>query len=201
MRTISQRLADRNACFEAYQWAKAYSDPQKAWDECPRGDWCLWVVGEAIFETPPDGPACRKAALCACDVAETALPRIITEPHRQQTIDFIALVRDWAQGNKTTSDHLMSAYKRMSMTWPQNIIERFAFHAVVNVRGSWSGSRHTFSMVGNYAGYDVSSNRYDLDALKRTADIVRGHYPQVPVGHEANYSVDYGDGREWQHEK
>lgn len=46
--TVAERLAafkEPKACEDAILWAQDYGDDfQRAWDECRRGDWLLWVV-------------------------------------------------------------------------------------------------------------------------------------------------------------
>lgn len=39
-------LADMNACTEAIEWV-GDRDLQKAWEECERGDWMLWLAGRS----------------------------------------------------------------------------------------------------------------------------------------------------------
>jgi hypothetical protein len=40
--TLQDQLSSINACAEAIQWV-GERDLQTAWNECPRGDWMLWL--------------------------------------------------------------------------------------------------------------------------------------------------------------
>ncbi len=39
-----EKLEAMNACSEATEWV-AHRGIVKAWRECPRGDWMLWLAG------------------------------------------------------------------------------------------------------------------------------------------------------------
>lgn len=43
---MKKLLTDMNACTEAIEWV-GDRDLQKAWEECERGDWMLWLAGRS----------------------------------------------------------------------------------------------------------------------------------------------------------
>lgn len=58
------------ACPEAIEWVGTRT-LKKAWAECQRGDWMLWLVHKNYGK--PGWPKYRQVVLCACEVAEQAL--------------------------------------------------------------------------------------------------------------------------------
>ena len=71
-------LADRlpsGACYSAKRWLtfSGHTDPQAAWDACPRGDWLIWLVCKWTDIGAPGSPERRKLASCAADCAELLL--------------------------------------------------------------------------------------------------------------------------------
>lgn len=41
---IAARLRDLEACPEAIEWVGERRSARRAWEECPRGDWLIWVA-------------------------------------------------------------------------------------------------------------------------------------------------------------
>lgn len=42
---LTQLLKDHAACSEGRKWATRFTDPAKAWDACPDGNWLAWALG------------------------------------------------------------------------------------------------------------------------------------------------------------
>lgn len=68
--TLARTLTQLGACSEARTWANGKSLAQ-AWQECPRGDWLLWLAAKRIGQ--PGWPTHQAVVLAACACAETAL--------------------------------------------------------------------------------------------------------------------------------
>jgi hypothetical protein len=49
--TIADKLDRVNACGAARDWVGGYSSEAKAWKECKRPDWMLWLVGSCAMKT------------------------------------------------------------------------------------------------------------------------------------------------------
>ena len=65
--TLSSTIADLKPCREACEYLNTQSDWQTAWDNCPRADWMLWLLGRVAT-------ADRKQLVrAACAIARTAL--------------------------------------------------------------------------------------------------------------------------------
>src|ERR1700749_4441615 len=43
--TVADRIRHLDPCGDSLKWASAYTSPDKAWAECERGDWMLWLIG------------------------------------------------------------------------------------------------------------------------------------------------------------
>ena len=75
---LSHWLARYYACSEAREWAESYPDTaegrQRAWAECPRGDWMLWIAGK--LSGPVGSPARRLLVRGAVACARTVLDKI-----------------------------------------------------------------------------------------------------------------------------
>lgn len=76
--TLYDWLRTHRACSEALIWASAYPDTaegrQRAWDECERGDWMLWIGGKLSGE--PGSHERRLLVRCAAACARTVLDKI-----------------------------------------------------------------------------------------------------------------------------
>ena len=73
-RTVADRIKHLKPCSEAMEWAAGYTSPAKAWAECERGDWMLWLTGS--LSGKPGSEARKTLVLCACECARLALPYV-----------------------------------------------------------------------------------------------------------------------------
>src|SRR5574338_605383 len=72
MKTVEMRIRHLDPCIDAAIWAKGYTSPAKAWQECKRGDWMLWLLGK--LSGKPREAKRKKLVLCCCECARLALP-------------------------------------------------------------------------------------------------------------------------------
>jgi hypothetical protein len=70
---LKQSLIDLGACPDAIKWIGRRRSAAKAWAECPRGDWMLWLLARTIGRTT-DGR--RRVVSAACECARLALPYV-----------------------------------------------------------------------------------------------------------------------------
>ncbi|MDI6808939.1 MAG: hypothetical protein QME66_08170, partial [Candidatus Eisenbacteria bacterium] len=68
--TFQTYLENMGACAEAITWV-GHRTLERAWAECERGDWMIWLVGK--HHKHPGWPKHREIVLCACEIAERAL--------------------------------------------------------------------------------------------------------------------------------
>lgn len=89
MATMFQRLP---AGQEAQSWGRRYGDDLgHAWQECPRGDWLLWLA--AILEADP-----RLVTLAACDCARFALSLLPDGKQEDHLRPVLETAERWARG-------------------------------------------------------------------------------------------------------
>ena len=89
---VDEFLLPLNACKTAVEKARAYPDPQTAWDAWANGGEMLWTLGKC------DETDKSKLILCACDIAERALPLFETQfPEDKRPREAIAAARNYAE--------------------------------------------------------------------------------------------------------
>jgi hypothetical protein len=99
-------LKKLDACPEAIAWAKTQPTYEEAWENCPWGDWLLWLADR----TKSDHKSIVRAA-CAC--ARTALKYVPEGENRP--LRAIETTEAWCRGEATieqvlTASHAAAAY-------------------------------------------------------------------------------------------
>ena len=98
--TLRQKLDDMGACTDAIAWVGKRRNAQKAWDECPRGDWLLWYAALKGVDR-------KVLVLAACACARTALVHVPVGKDRP--LRAIETAEAWARG-EATIDQVRKAY-------------------------------------------------------------------------------------------
>jgi Xaa-Pro aminopeptidase len=151
MKTIANRIASLHPCAEATTWASAYTNAAKAWAECQRGDWMLWIIGKQAGTPLSDKR--KTLVLCACECAERALP-YTTDERVKACID---TAKAWANG-KATIDDLRAAKSAAAA-------DADAADAAADAAD---------------AAADAAAADARTSTLAKCADIIRRHYPKPP---------------------
>lgn len=99
---LYEYLEKLHACDEALKWVKSgrYVTIKKAWRECPRADWLLWLAAKNIGN--PGWPTHQEVVLATCDCAETAL-RFVPEGEERPKVA-IETAHRWAVGKATIEE-------------------------------------------------------------------------------------------------
>ena len=92
-------LQSLHACSEAIEWASD-KDLSQVWEQCPRGDWLLWLSGKMADK--PGWPTRKDVVLAACACAERALKYVRKGEERPRIA--IETARRWAQGQAEISE-------------------------------------------------------------------------------------------------
>ncbi|MGB1225791.1 MAG: putative immunity protein, partial [Mycobacterium sp.] len=100
MSTIAQQIAHLAPCDPAVRWLADRTDMQQSWDDCPRGDWLLWLLERA-------GADRKQTVLAACDCARTALQHVPDGEDRPRLA--IEAAEGWARGEVSRDDVRMAA--------------------------------------------------------------------------------------------
>jgi hypothetical protein len=74
---VSSILRQFGACQGALDWLAANQRPTflEVWNECPRGDWLIWLAARAGIDR-------RLIVLAACDCAETSVSYVPASDER-----------------------------------------------------------------------------------------------------------------------
>lgn len=89
MTDLSDRARALGACPDAVKWLDGRTDPVAAWQECPRGDWMIWIIGKS-------GVSRQEVVLLACSCARLALPHVLKGEDRPRLA--LEAAEGWARG-------------------------------------------------------------------------------------------------------
>ena len=183
----SEQYVPATACGPALEWLRSldHDDPQRAWEECERGDWMLWLAGWYAGE--PGSDARRPIVLAATDCAALALPAWDAyAPDDDRPRVAIETARRWARGEEGVT--------------------------LADVRGAVRAAYAAYPAAGAYAAYAAYASAYYAAALaayaaadaadaadaarprvlRECANIVRRYYPTYP--REEVTDVEGADG-------
>ena len=96
MSTLQYQLRSMRACAAAVNWVGT-RDLRKAWDECQRGDWMLWLLGRMSIDRKLLVQAC-------CDCAETTWEHTENAEVLQAFMLAIHITREWCEGRTDIED-------------------------------------------------------------------------------------------------
>jgi len=57
---LRSRLADNPPCKEALRWARKYTSPIKAWQECKEAEWLEWVIYDCLLIPSKELRNCKR---------------------------------------------------------------------------------------------------------------------------------------------
>ena len=162
---IADILTELGACREAVEWSKAYgADTQKAWNECQRGDYLLWILCKHSTSGPWSDD--RKPLIaCAVDCALTAKhiwPHLWSGMEAEQISAIVHGLQAWTKGEVTT-EQAKKAMEELLNYLP--IAPTYAITCIVYVTTT------------AYAFAADCAARAAADA----ADIIRKHYHEPPM--------------------
>jgi hypothetical protein len=112
--TVAQWLSRLGAHRDVVAWAEPYGlDWEKAWAECPRGDWLLGIAARTAVE-----PTALVRAACAC--ARLARDYVPDDEGLRSLDDALAAAEDWAgrRGPTTSLAALAQALEDASARAP-----------------------------------------------------------------------------------
>lgn len=174
MTTLNKQIAHFNPCSEAADWLADRTDAVKAWRECERGDWMLWLLGKQI--TSPPWSEDRKPLLaCALDCALTVQHLWPREKAAEMT-QAVKTLRDWIAG-KATAALAKDAVKAI-----ENAADSYAAYTIVEA--TYAATAAAYAIVEATYAYTAATFVGDRSSAKNVllecADIVRRHFPDSP---------------------
>ena len=169
------KLNKLDACGEAVRFAGKFKSGQSAWDNSVRGDWMLWLVGKTSGK--PMSVKRKKLVLCACECARLALKYVPKGEDRP--LKCIETAESWARGEATIEEVRVARRAAYVAAYVAASVAAYvAAYVASSVASSVVSSAYE---AASYASSVVSSASARRDTLKDCADIVRNHYPKVPV--------------------
>jgi hypothetical protein len=166
-------LSQLNACEGALDWL-GQRDLAKAWAECPRADWLLWLVGHMAGRA--GWPTRAQVVIAACECVEPALRRVPAGEERPRRA--IEAARAWADG-KIGEDVVETAMHEIDDALA---VSRWllATHAT---RAAWYAVRAVFipSEAACAAWYAALVAQTPSKAISAMAEVVRRKV-QLPGG-------------------
>jgi hypothetical protein len=166
----SAKLKAKGACPDALAWCRGYRSARAAWAECQRGDWSLWILGRLSGD--PDSDSRKAVVLAACACARLALPHWDRRyPEDRRPLAAIETTERWARGEPgVTQDDVRAA---RNAAWSASAAASAAYAAAVDVADAAA------AYAAAYAAADADADAR-LATLKRCAEIVREHFPEIP---------------------
>lgn len=168
------KLANLGACGTARDWvATAEGSAQELWDKCPRGDWMFWLISETA-DSEPWSDERKKFCLAALECADLAAQFRSTAMNSA-----VDTIKSYLRGEgsmevaRETVEIIEALYIR-GLT-PECKAHEAVYDAVYVLENP------------TYNVYEVVTDVYrafndDETILAQCADIVRKHYPIVPIG-------------------
>ncbi len=161
----TQKLKKLGACKDAVIWAFEQENLEKAWQNCERGDWMLWLAGKTAG---PSGDTRRKKlVLAAVECAELSISYVRAGENRPAKA--LRIARDWAIGGKSTLEDVKSA-----------AAAAYASAAAADANASAAAAAYV-AYVASAAADDADDAAYARKkTLKKSSDIVRKYYSEPP---------------------
>jgi len=166
---LTKKISHLRPCNEAKTFLENFQEgeEQKAWNECQRGDWMLWLLEK--LAGPPNSESRKrlvKAAL-ACARLAPAIENPKSEQTRQTCL-------------KTTNDYLDGTASLEDVKAAANAADAAAYDAAYAAAYAAANAAYAATYATAYAAaYAVYSA--EPNALQLCAIEVRKIYPEVPV--------------------
>ncbi len=167
--TLNSWLEELDACDEAVDWSKKYQTLPKAWIECPRGDWLIWLA--ATMEGKRGWPTKRKIVSVACDCVEMAIKEFPAD-EVESTKRAIKVVRAWTRGAVDAKEMRAAVYntENEGCWYPLDWMCDYINHGNAT-NASFVVEKAVCTIVGQYSR--VETIEVYNKAIKRMATVVR----------------------------
>ena len=166
-------IAKHGPCNEAVAWIGKRT-PKQAWEQCPRGDWLLWIAARVGVD--------RKLIVrAACDCARTALKYVPRGEDRPRIA--IETAERWCDGTATIGEVRAAAdaaYAAHAAHPDAAYAAAYATYAAYVADAAYAAAYATYAAYvvdAAYAAADAARSR----ALKRCAALVRKRIPWAVV--------------------
>lgn len=107
MRTINGMIEHLDPCIEAVSWLRYKTDIKKAWNECDKADWLLWLSAYYIDK--------KTVVLSTCDCVGVALEHVPKDEDRPRKA--ISTTRLWVEGKASIKEIKRAAGDARAVTY------------------------------------------------------------------------------------
>ena len=167
---ISNVLKKLNACEDAVAWSVQYgSNYKKAWDECERGDWSLWLAKKLNID---DKKLTMVKAMCAKQVEHLMKD--------QRSKDALQACFDYANGKITREELNAAAYAAYAAAdaaaavYDAAAVAYAAYAAYAAAAAAYTTHYAAVYAAAAYTtAYAAVHAAAKKDSLKKSADICR----------------------------
>ena len=175
MRRWIRELKALGVCEEAVEWAKEkyYVSLQTAWRYCKHGDWMLWLAGKV--SGPPESDSRKRLVLAACECARLSLRHV--PKGEKRPLAAIETAEAWARGERGVTLQDVRAAADAAYDADAAYVPYVAYAAAYATHAAAAYAAHA-AYAAIYAA-DAADAR--IETLAECAEIVRRHYPKVPV--------------------
>jgi chemotaxis protein histidine kinase CheA len=198
--TVESVLRMNHACDDARGWAVHYgADYAKAWAECERGDWMIWILVR-LQQLKQGSKEHRKLVGCLADIAAEALPIFEKRyPNDKRARDCIETLRRYSKSEATIEDvqearrgayaaayaAYAAAYTASDAAYAAADASAASYAAASDAAASDAAAADAAAAsAAASASADASASAAASAArsssLKRSAEIVRQYYPNPP---------------------
>jgi len=167
---LFEKISSFRPCDKAKTFLEKYQEgeEQKAWDECERGDWMLWLLGK--LAGPPDSVSRKRLVKAALACARLA-PAIENPEFEQIRQTCLKTVNDYLDGTASLEDVKAAANAAYAAAYAA-YAAAYAAYAVYAVAYA--------ANAAIYAAAAYSTERRRQEVLRLLADEVRKVYVEVP---------------------
>ncbi|MGB0973328.1 MAG: hypothetical protein ACPGVG_20605, partial [Mycobacterium sp.] len=165
------QIAHLAPCDPAVRWLADRTDMQQSWDDCPRGDWLLWLLAEC-------GADHATIVLAACDCARLALVHVPEGEDRPRLA--IEAAEGWARGDGTTLEQVKRAARAARAAYAA--ANAAAYPAVFAAYSADADAAYSAADAAYAAAYATDA-AYAADAAAHAelARLVRARFPYPPT--------------------
>ena len=158
-------LTQKKACEAGRCYAMGFKTMAEVWDNCPRGDWLLWILKK--LQITPE----RELRLFACWCAEQAQP---TDP---RSLTAIAVSRRYAMGEATLSELQAASADAAAAE------AAYAAAAADAAEAANAAANAAADAAANAAAYAVADAAADAYAASRAAAAAAAAARQAQASH------------------
>ena len=177
MKKLERKLYNILACDEAIEWSKSQKGSfQKSWDNCPRGDWMLWLLHKSKSDK-------QKMVLASCMIVITILEYVPKDEKRP--LKSILSAEAWVKGEATIGeirevvrDVNDAAYEASHFSAAVESISHAAANAANTAILTFKASDAAYVAASACAG--LAAGTSIKKSLLNSSKIVRKLFPKAP---------------------